>query len=624
MNALRVLLASGLLVLACGALPSAAEEAKAPPRGFSWTGTVRHLGKPVARLRLVAVPTAPGALSGAPDGAAWHVLERLEPTQPQMDAQQTQAWLDADLHALSGSYRRSNDGGFLAATWSKREGGFVLEHQTPEYENHLEPASAGPAVTTTVGLLLWLQAQGAAADGRSIADFDPDPAPGDPYVAPLHVESHGAVRWRQGDEVRELQTLSITRAQRTLRFAFDADGTLAGFEIVGLGLDVTEGDGEPLVLDDPEGLAQSLRDRATEAARAARRCLDAPAKAWRFEGDLVLDGATIGSVVLEAVPASAGGEPAWDVREVTERAGGDAQVRSELVCTLAQDLTVLRGQRSHSSPSEVGHSRFERAGDVMHISHEVDGRPPVTLDGAVRPDATMGTVAALLLARLATPTSGAAHWVLPGFDPRFARAPKAGSGSVATGEADLTVDVSTSEDGVRTVRVRSRLGFETVYRLRAADGELLGADGVLPRSGIVPKGQGGPAPDWYDAIEGTPKNAWQAFIRFGRGYHLPRRDLLEVAFDWEALRAHEIEAGHWAADTPIETVRDGWIQEFESRSKHRTTGDCDDLLMQIFLTMQLIREPDGSFTFATLPVYGGHRYRIADGGEKGWRIVRID
>ncbi|MCA9317561.1 MAG: hypothetical protein KDB73_18905, partial [Planctomycetes bacterium] len=84
------------------------------------------------------------------------------------------------------------------------------------------------------------------------------------------------------------------------------------------------------------------------------------------------------------------------------------------------------------------------------------------------------------------------------------------------------------------------------------------------------------------------------------------------------------EAGHWAADTPIETVRDGWIQEFESRSKHRTTGDCDDLLMQIFLTMQLIREPDGSFTFATLPVYGGHRYRIADGGEKGWRIVRID
>jgi hypothetical protein len=561
----------------------------------------------------------------APAGAAWWIQERLTPSQPTVDAQVTEAWLDPELHLISGTYRRSNSSGFLAATYAVGADGLVsLDHTTPEYENHLEPEGRGPTLGTTAGLVLWLRHLGAGADGRTAMDFDPDPSPGDPYLATLHVESHGRVAWRRGEERVLLDTLSVTRGQRTLRFAFAPGGLLQAFEVEGLGLNVTLGDGPALALDDAQGLAQSTRDRAAEAARTMRRRLPLPTRPYRFEGDMTLDGATIGTVLLEATPVSHEGQPAWDVLEITERKGGEAVVRSELAVRLSEDLTVLRGERRFTSPSGASRSSFHRTATTMRITHEEDGATPVTLDGVVRPDSVMGTLAVLLLVREADLGTGPAHWVLPGFDPRFARTPKAGSGAVATGEADLTVDVSAVEDGRRRVRVRSRLGFETIYVVDAASGLLTSAEGVLPRSGIVARGQGGPEPDWYDAVEGIPANAHQAFIRFGRGYHLPRRDLLEVAFDWPALHRHEIAAGLWAADTPLDTVREAWIEEFFSRSKHRTEGDCDDLLMQIFLTMSVIEEADGSVTFATLPVYGGHRYRIADCGDAGWCIVRVD
>ncbi len=605
------------VLLALGAAAVADEPADAP---IEWTGTVRYLGKPVGTLRLEseALP------ADASDPARWLVRETLQPTAAGMDEQRGEAYLDADFHAIRGSYRRSNPRGFLEARWHLRpDGRVLLEHETAEFENRIEPEGRGPMLATAVGLVHWLKKHGDAAHGRSIADFEPDPGPGDPYVATLHVESHGAVRWRRGEEVEQLATFSVTRGQRTLRFAFDATGRLRTFEIVGLGLDVADGDGPAYVLDDPDGLTRSMRDRAAEAARTARRRLDAPSRPYRFDGDLVLDGAAIGRVRIEATPASEGGEPAWDVLETTERRGGDAIVRSESSYRLAQDLTVLRGEQRVATPTGGWQMRFERVGDRMRL-HWGSGESRTTTEGLVGPDATMGTLAVLLLARDAAPRDAAIHWVLPSFDPRFVRAPNAGSGSVPTGDTDLTVDVGAPADGARDVRVRSRLGFETVYHVSTTDGVVRGATGVVPRSGWAPAGEGGPAPDWFDAIEGTPRNAWQAFIKFGRGYHLPRRDLLEVAVDWAALHAHEIAEGHWPPNTSLDTVREAWIEEFVSQSKHRSTGDCDDLLMQIFLTMSVTREGDGSITFAATPLYGGHRYRIADGGRDGWRIVKID
>ncbi len=58
-------------------------------------------------------------------------------------------------------------------------------------------------------------------------------------------------------------------------------------------------------------------------------------------------------------------------------------------------------------------------------------------------------------------------------------------------------------------------------------------------------------------------------------------------------------------------------------SKHRTEADCDDLLFQIFMTGTETVHDDGNVTLKTLPVYGGHSYRIAKIGER-WTIVAID
>ena len=110
---------------------------------------------------------------------------------------------------------------------------------------------------------------------------------------------------------------------------------------------------------------------------------------------------------------------------------------------------------------------------------------------------------------------------------------------------------------------------------------------------------------------------------FGRGYHLARRDWLERAFHWPSMAAIAVERGQRKKDAPLEPYKNAWINEFLKRSKHRTLGDCDDLLMQIFLTMAVRPHDDGSVSYVTLPVYGGHTYRLREIDGRWW-IVAVD
>jgi hypothetical protein len=172
-------------------------------------------------------------------------------------------------------------------------------------------------------------------------------------------------------------------------------------------------------------------------------------------------------------------------------------------------------------------------------------------------------------------------------------------------------------------RCLPRTGRHYEVHLEPDTREVVGVVGLIPRLDRLPARDGRPAPTWFDAVEGEARTARQAFITFGRGYHLPRRDLLAKAIHWPSLLAQALAEGRYPAGTTEARVRDDWIEVFVGMSKHRTPGDCDDLLFQIFTTSALESQDDGSVLLRTLPVYGGHAYRLRP-IEGRWYIVRID
>jgi hypothetical protein len=168
-----------------------------------------------------------------------------------------------------------------------------------------------------------------------------------------------------------------------------------------------------------------------------------------------------------------------------------------------------------------------------------------------------------------------------------------------------------------------RTGLSLVVHVDPEDRGLLGVEGGMPSLSWTPRGLPAAPLDWYDAVQGVPRSARQAFVKFGRGYHLPREDLLADAFHWPSLHERALRQGRYPEGTPLDQVRRDWIDVFVRMSKHRTEADCDDLLFQIFMTARETRNPDGSVDLATRPAYGGHTYRMAERDGRWW-IVRID
>ena len=248
---------------------------------------------------------------------------------------------------------------------------------------------------------------------------------------------------------------------------------------------------------------------------------------------------------------------------------------------------------------------------------------------AAAADASAGLIPVLLL--LQQVPLEPQHYLLPGFDPRFAGTPKAGSGSFAFHAADTHVEVLAAGqltlDGVTTPSLHARCTLRDGRRydvhLDPDRRSVLAVVGRMPTTLLVPATAEAKKPDWYDAVEGAPATARQAFVKFGRGYHLPREDLVQAAFHWPTMLKAAIAKGQYPEGTALEQVRADWVDVFVSMSKHRTTGDCDDLLFQILMTSRETQNADGSVTLHTLPVYGGHAYRMAELDGRWW-IVAVD
>lgn len=365
------------------------------------------------------------------------------------------------------------------------------------------------------------------------------------------------------------------------------------------------------------------RARALRASLAA-----APRVPWSFEGELVGLGARLGRVELAAEPGTLGDQPCWVVSERTVREHGAARVVSDSTLFLAPDLALLRSESALRAPGGSSLLAMGWRDGRLEVHEEAGDEVRAAALDAPR-EATSGLFALLALARalpaqdLATP--GVA-WRLEVADGRLAFGDDKGQ-PLPAGLADVELTVVEGRAGGATLVLEGRAASGRALRLHLdrATRAVQRIEGLVPALSIVPRGKPGlpPAPAWFARVGEPPQDALSAFVTFGRGYHLPRRDLLEAAFHWPSMRDHEVAAGTYPAGTAPERVRDDFCAEFERMSKHRSEGDCDDLLVQLLLSATITTHADGSVTVDTLPAYGDHAYTMAPRDGRWW-IVRVD
>lgn len=631
----RIFRALVLLVLLANAGSVRAEEAQ-PIRPID-----RHIPAPASAtlFTLEADLVHGGERTGhysatvAPDDVAYRVSELLRFDDESVGSIRTDVLANAQLFTMGGSYRRANGQGFLQARWRGGTSGpaLTIEYKTQEYENEIVAQTQARARTCLGGVLFL-----AALSPRERAiyhwrDFDPDPPAGDDYVAKARLECHGKGSWRVDDVVRPAWIYSFSRGKRTYRFAFDAETkAFAGLRVVGINMSLAPKGAKRVGLDaGAEDTLLTPTERARRRADAIRSRLPVRGPGWRYDGELLLGEYDIGSARLEMRPTTFEGEPAWLVTERTQRSAGEAVVTSELTAFLGTDLRVLRGESRHSAPEGRTGSTYEREASTIVTRHHNPQGSSAPLVHPAHDQATIGLVS--VVAFLAAVPEAPETYVLPGFDPRYVSTPKAGSGRFPQDIADLYVEVkgpSAYSTGTRLTQtisasVSTKTGRRYTVHVDRASRALVAVVGGLPSLTIAPKGTQGQVPDFFDTDRDDPRSAYECFIRFGRGYHLPRRDYLTKAFHWPRMLRHDIRSGAYPQGTPQTTYQKAWIDEFVSRSKHRTIGDCDDLLLQILMTSKESHLPDGGIQIATLPAYGGHVYTIQQVDGR-WFITQID
>jgi hypothetical protein len=605
---------------------TAAFAAPSTQAAFEFAGYVLEGGAPYGHLTLSARPVVHEG------EAAWQVRDAIEPVEGGRDRVVAEAVLDGRLRCLRGSYHRRNADGFLEARWSRHaDGHYAFDYRTQDYENELQVPSTEGALTTVSGLLLFLRLAPARTGVYELDELDANPVGGDPLVMRARIEVHRVAPWRVRGAVEPAWIASLVRGKQGAHVALSTeDRSFLGMTLHGSPFSFVPRGSGPVGLDDPDqpGVATPL-ELATRETRRLRRALPVPAAPLDFSGDLRFDDVVVGTVRLGAVPASYRGRPCWQVLHASVRRTGAAEVRDETTGFLAQDLSTLRGERMHEAPSGRRVSTWLRREGGLETVHALDGKREAPFLAPAPADAITGLLPVLLFLRAVPSTP--ARYVLPGWDARWARPPKAGSGSLDSNLGDVHVEVAGPDTfavaGVARPSWRARCSLRTgqAYDVHMDPGRsrLLGIAGILPRIVTAPAGLPGGPLDWYEAVDGSPQSARQVFIKFGRGYHLPRRDLLADAFHWPSMTAASIARGRHPAGTPESTVREDWIDVFEKMSKHRTKADCDDLLFQIFMTSQETQHADGAVTLSTLPAYGGHSYRMQRVGDR-WYIVEID
>jgi len=355
-----------------------------------------------------------------------------------------------------------------------------------------------------------------------------------------------------------------------------------------------------------------------------------PAISIAYEGDLIIDGLWAGELDLAARIAKLGSQWVWRVTETSFLDWQGGEVREVVMLHLGRDLAILSGTYERSAGGEtvsLGFSRSEAGFDVVRRTKQGETWGEAEKLTMKAPPGAAGTGgAALLFLRALKPAKGVTY-ALPWVPNPSWKSPEA-----ATNEEPLRLTLA----GEGTYE-RAKQHFDT-SRVELANGETswllnLSRDhrkliSMVSKNGpveIVPRGLGG------ERITADPAQAattWKrAFLKFGFGYHMARKPLLEEAFHWDAMYEHETKVlGRWPADRPLEEFKQAWIDEFVANSKHRDVEGTRRLLAMTLATGTVTKETDDEVVFRAHPNFGGgtqrtYYLRKQDGV---WGIVRIE
>lgn len=341
-----------------------------------------------------------------------------------------------------------------------------------------------------------------------------------------------------------------------------------------------------------------------------------PLDAVSFEGDLTIGGLWAGTASFEARPHTFTRQQVWRVVEKYFIDYKGIEKRLTLRYMLSPDLSLRSGRADVDvegaksamvfAPSEKGfqilHTRTDAAGTTATRSQVLEAPPR----------STAGMPALLLLAR-ALPDDLARDHALPWFP-----LADVALGTQVTGTKTRWITISPMP---KERRLQVGWGMMTrdqeqasAIHLSSDRKRLVRFEG--PQFKIVPKGQGGKR---IALSEEKPANTWQqAFLKFGYGYHMARKKLLEEAFHWRSMYDHETKVTKsWKGSDDLEAFRDAWVAEFLRQSLRRSRKDTERLLNMTLASGKIEKQTGDEVVFAAHANFGG-------GTQRTYTLKKVD
>lgn len=370
-----------------------------------------------------------------------------------------------------------------------------------------------------------------------------------------------------------------------------------------------------------------------KAAEKVRAALAEPSadRGFSFAGDLWEGGEWKGSLRVSVEATTHDERMVWTSKEELRWAEGASDRHLTVTLTLARDLTVERVELSRKQGTREVLAYLSREGEALTgttrtITGEEEGAgTPLKV---AWPKATTGGLGGVaLLARAhATPGQGALEvdWI-PTQLWSEAQLPAKRALSMAAPQALASGDPALELTLVPGLAAGAVGASKSLLQLVGDGRTVTGWTSVVGNADLLPIGM---LPQAATFDESKPARAWQhAFRTFGVGYHMAKPELLERAFDWEALYDYEtsIEDG-WPASRPLSDFKQAWMDEFLTQSKHRNRQETDELLAGTLGTGTLtVRSPD-HVVLAAIAQFGGgtaRTYQLRRGPDGIWRMTRF-
>lgn len=394
----------------------------------------------------------------------------------------------------------------------------------------------------------------------------------------------------------------------------------------------------------PEDPKSPEASSAADRAQSVRAALEAPnpATALRYEGESEQKNVRFGTVNLVARAKRTGRSSVWSVEERIQQSWGGERLDLRAAFELSPDLTLRSGSYKVQNRGATYALTLLRtpAGDLQAtraVTPWKGATKRTTFAVDAPADVMVGTTSLALLARHMG--KGSEHRLRVSKLDLYGLAVRGVEGNAATHTLELersgrakTLERPQGEPiACESVAVRWQ-GTVPAYLVHV---DLHLSAGGRSLVGRTPVGHGGARAWWPKGSLPAPpalpeegaSTTWEkALLKFGFGYHMARRELIEAAFHWDRFRAHEIAAGSWKADEDLEAFKAAWIDAFFEGSEHRSRAETTQLLNGTLKTGTARKVDDDHVVFKADPQFGGgvqRTYYLArqDGI---WRLERIE